>query len=85
MLIRSPDVVPNLELERGQTPYSRPRSIISTGFAEPVNINTQVHPGYENVLTLTPTETGQFSIICNEYCGIGHHQMAGRIYVVDKK
>jgi cytochrome c oxidase subunit II len=36
-----------------------------------------------HVITLTPTETGEFSVVCNEYCGIGHHTMVGRIRVVD--
>lgn len=49
----------------------------------PVNINLQIHPGYMMVVTMTPTETGEFNIVCNEYCGIGHHQMVGRIYVVE--
>jgi len=77
---------PNLELEKGQSYRLHLSSLdYQHGFSlQPVNINIQVHPGYESVLTLTPTETGQFSIICNEYCGLGHHQMAGRIYVVDR-
>jgi cytochrome c oxidase subunit 2 len=54
------------------------------GFSlQPVNINISVHPGYEHVVTLTPTETGEFSVVCNEFCGIGHHQMVGRIRVVE--
>jgi cytochrome c oxidase subunit 2 len=36
------------------------------------------------VLTITPDQTGQFGIVCNEYCGIGHHQMTGKIYVVER-
>ena len=54
------------------------------GFSlQPVNINIQVHPGYDYVITLKPNKSGEFSVICNEYCGIGHHQMIGRIVVVD--
>ncbi len=54
------------------------------GFSlQPTNINIQVHPGYEHVINLTPTESGEFSIVCNEYCGIGHHQMTGRIRVTE--
>lgn len=52
---------------------------------QPVNINIQVHPNYEMVLTLTPNETGKFDVVCNEYCGVGHHTMVGRIYVTDAK
>ena len=41
----------------------------------------QVIPGYEMVLKITPNKSGEYSVICNEYCGIGHHQMIGKIYV----
>ena len=29
-------------------------------------------------------EAGTYSIICNEYCGINHHTMASRLYVVER-
>jgi cytochrome c oxidase subunit 2 len=76
---------PILELERGRSYRIHLSSIDwQHGFSlQPTNINIQVHPGYEHVLTLTPTETGEFGIICNEFCGIGHHQMTGRIHVVE--
>jgi cytochrome c oxidase subunit 2 len=34
---------------------------------------------------VTPNKTGTYSVVCNEYCGIGHHTMVSRLYVVDKK
>jgi heme/copper-type cytochrome/quinol oxidase subunit 2 len=34
-------------------------------------------------LRVTPTAAGDFRIICNEFCGIGHHTMVGRVIVVD--
>jgi len=52
------------------------------GFSlQPININIQVVPGYEMVLTVTPDQAGEYGIVCNEYCGIGHHMMVGKIYV----
>jgi cytochrome c oxidase subunit 2 len=52
------------------------------GFSlQPVNINMQVVPGYEMVLTITPDVAGEYGVVCNEFCGIGHHTMLGRIYV----
>jgi cytochrome c oxidase subunit 2 len=74
---------PILELEKGQT-YTFHLSSMDYlhGFSlQPENINIQVHPGYEHVVKITPTSSGTFSIVCNEYCGIGHHTMVGRIYV----
>ena len=52
------------------------------GFSlQPVNINLQIVPGYEMVVTMTPDQAGDYAIVCNEYCGIGHHAMLGKIYV----
>ena len=52
------------------------------GFSlQPTNINIQVVPGYEHVIKVTPNQSGQFSIVCNEFCGINHHTMVGRLYV----
>ena len=78
---------PMLELVKGETYRLHLSSIdLQHGFSlQPVNINLQVHPGYESVVTMTPNQTGQFGIVCNEYCGFGHHTMTGRIYVVDNK
>jgi cytochrome c oxidase subunit 2 len=54
------------------------------GFSlQPANINVQVLPGYDMVMTITPNKTGEYAIVCNEYCGIGHHKMVGRIHVVE--
>jgi len=78
---------PMLELVKGETYRLHLSSIdLQHGFSlQPVNINLQVHPGYEMVVTMTPNQSGQFGIVCNEYCGFGHHTMTGRIYVVDNK
>lgn len=78
---------PMLELEKGASYRLHVSSIdLQHGFSlQPVNINIQVHPGYEHVLRLTPNRVGEYGIICNEYCGLGHHTMTGRIYVVDRK
>ncbi|MCO6494869.1 MAG: c-type cytochrome [Bacteroidetes bacterium] len=55
------------------------------GFSlQPVNMNFQIYPGYDYVLKFTPTETGEFKIVCNEFCGIGHHTMIGKIIVIEK-
>ena len=78
---------PILELEKGQS-YRLHLSSLDWmhGFSlQPVNINLQIHPDYEMVITVTPTTSGEFGIVCNEYCGIGHHTMLGRMYVVDNE
>lgn len=76
---------PLLELERNKT-YRLHLSSVDWqhGFSlQPINVNMQVLPGYEMVITMTPDTSGEFTVVCNEYCGIGHHMMLGKIYVVD--
>ena len=75
---------PMLELESGKTYRLHLMSMDWLhGFSlQPENINIQVHPGYEHVVTVTPTNPGTYAIICNEYCGVNHHTMASRLYVV---
>ncbi len=77
---------PILELEKGQSYRVHMTSMDwQHGFSlQPVNINVQVHPGYDLVVTLTPNEAGEYGVVCNEFCGIGHHTMIGKIYVVEK-
>ncbi len=85
MLARLWEWWPVLELEKGKT-YRLHLSSLDWqhGFSlQPVNMNIQVHPGIEHVLTITPTDSGVFSVVCNEFCGAGHHQMTGRIRVVE--
>jgi cytochrome c oxidase subunit 2 len=48
----------------------------------PSNVNFQVVPGYDYALRITPSEPGEFGVVCNEFCGVGHHLMVGRIVVV---
>jgi len=78
---------PSLELEKGKSYRLHLSSLdYQHGFSlQPTNINIQVVPGYDMVITTTPTETGEFSVVCNEFCGIGHHAMVGKIHVVDKR
>ena len=74
---------PVLELEKDQS-YRLHLSSLDWqhGFSlQPVNINLQVVPGYEIVLTVAPDQAGAYGIVCNEYCGIGHHSMLGKLYV----
>ncbi len=84
MLGRLWDWWPIFELKEGES-YRLHLSSMDWqhGFSlQPTNLNIQVLPGYEHVMTVTPNKTGEYSVICNEYCGINHHNMVGKIYVV---
>ncbi|KUP08010.1 cytochrome B5 [Bacillus coahuilensis m2-6] len=47
------------------------------------NINMMLEPGYISEYTTTLDQAGEFLIICNEYCGVGHHTMKSMIKVVE--
>ena len=74
---------PILELEKDKTYKLHLSSMdYNHGFSlQPANINIQIVPGFEHVVTVTPNQAGTYSVVCNEYCGIGHHRMVGRIIV----
>jgi cytochrome c oxidase subunit 2 len=76
---------PILQLEKDREYVLHLSSLdVNHGFSlYPMNVNFQVVPGYDYGLRVKPTEAGDFRIICNEFCGIGHHVMVGRVIVVD--
>lgn len=86
MIARTWEWYPILELVKDQSYRLHLSSMdYQHGFSlQPVNINVQVHPNYDLVMTIRPNKAGTFSVVCNEYCGIGHHQMTGRIYVAEQ-
>ena len=38
-------------------------------------------PGTITYYWITPTRTGDFEVLCAEYCGSGHYAMRGRVIV----
>src|SRR5690625_667345 len=47
------------------------------------NVNMMLEPGYISTLTNTFKNAGTYTLLCNEYCGVGHHLMAATIEVVE--
>ncbi len=45
---------------------------------------TQAMPGYSNALKLSFQKSGQYKLVCLEYCGIAHHAMISNFEVVDQ-
>lgn len=74
---------PVLKLKKGNSYTLHLSSFdINHGFSlYPMNINFQVVPGYDYGLKVTPNQAGDMRIICNEFCGVGHHIMTGKILV----
>lgn len=47
------------------------------------NVNFIVEPGYVSALEVEFNNPGEYTLVCNEYCGIGHHMMYGTVEVVE--
>jgi cytochrome c oxidase subunit II len=45
------------------------------------NVNVMIIPGQISEVDVTFDEPGTYSLICHEYCGIGHHGMGGLVTV----
>jgi len=45
------------------------------------NANAMAVPGYVSQFTVTFNTAGEYTIACNEYCGVMHHMMAGKVIV----
>jgi cytochrome c oxidase subunit 2 len=57
---------------------------VTHGFAiVRTNGQAMLIPGYVSQFT-TEFDPGEYLVACNEYCGIGHHQMAGKLHVVSQ-
>ncbi|MBI2869844.1 MAG: cytochrome C oxidase subunit II [Chloroflexi bacterium] len=74
-----------LELKKGATYRLHLSSLdYQHGFSlQPGNLNLMVLPDYDYVATITPDRAGEYTIICNEFCGLGHQAMVGKIIVTE--
>lgn len=45
------------------------------------NVNVTVAPGYVSQTAVTFDTPGEYLVVCNEYCGLGHHLMQGTVIV----
>ena len=46
------------------------------------NVNSMAIPGQVAQMTVEFDETGEYDIVCHEYCGAAHHTMVGKVVVV---
>ncbi|PKM11607.1 MAG: cytochrome C oxidase subunit II [Gammaproteobacteria bacterium HGW-Gammaproteobacteria-3] len=49
------------------------------------NMSTMIVPGYVAQVTTTFPKPGDYPVLCNEYCGLGHNHMWSNISVIAKE
>jgi cytochrome c oxidase subunit 2 len=47
------------------------------------NLGTMIVPGYVSTVTTLFPKPGEYPLLCNEYCGLGHDHMWSKLTVVD--
>jgi cytochrome c oxidase subunit II len=56
------------------------------GFLLPhTNVNTMVVPGFVAEVRTSFAHEGDYTMPCNEFCGLGHHAMWAHVHVVPKE
>ena len=51
-------------------------------FLKPLNIDADIEPGKTTEVAVTPEAAGEYVVICDHYCGIGHGNMKLTLNVV---
>jgi cytochrome c oxidase subunit II len=59
--------------------------VLHAFFVPAFRIKQDVVPGRYNVVWFEATKTGQFRILCAEYCGTDHSKMGGMVTVLEKE
>jgi cytochrome c oxidase subunit II len=83
---RKYDFSPNqITLKKGQPVILR---LLSTdrvhGFmSRPLKVDTDIRPGKATDVAITPVTAGNFTVICDHYCGTGHGNMKMKVAVVE--
>ncbi|MDD5274807.1 MAG: cytochrome C oxidase subunit II [Methylovulum sp.] len=49
------------------------------------NMSTMIVPGYVAEISTTFPKPGEYPLLCNEYCGLGHNHMWSNISVIAKE
>ena len=51
-------------------------------FVKPLGLDADIQPGQFTDVTITPDATGEYAVICDHYCGLGHGNMKMTLTVV---
>ncbi|WP_088330357.1 cytochrome c oxidase subunit II [Lacimicrobium sp. SS2-24] len=63
----------------------RSKDVLHNFYVPNFRVKMDSVPGQVSYQWFTPTRTGDFEILCAEYCGIGHFNMRGYIKVVEQQ
>jgi cytochrome c oxidase subunit 2 len=76
---------PEITLKKGQPVILRltSRDRVHGFMSKPLKIDTDIPDDTTKDVAITPDTTGDYTVICDHYCGIGHGGMKMKITVVE--
>jgi cytochrome c oxidase subunit 2 len=63
----------------------RSKDVLHNFYVPQFRVKMDMVPGSVSYIWLTPTVTGEFEILCAEFCGIGHFNMRGYVEVMQQQ
>ncbi len=71
----------HLPLDRPVKVLLRSKDVLHNFYIPQMRAKMDMVPGMVAHFWFTPTRTGEFEILCAEYCGVGHFNMRGKLQV----
>jgi cytochrome c oxidase subunit 2 len=71
----------HLPVDRPVKLLLRSKDVLHNFTVAQFRVKMDLVPGMVTYMWLTPTREGEFDVLCEELCGIGHHTMRGRVVV----
>ncbi len=81
ILIANPEL--HLPVDKPIKLLLRSKDVLHNFSVAQIRVKMDFVPGLVTHLWFTPTRTGNFDLLCEELCGIGHFAMRGRVIVED--
>ncbi len=82
VLIESPTL--HLPLGKPVKTLLRSKDVLHNFAVAQFRVKMDLVPGLVSYLWFTPTKVGEYEILCEELCGVGHHTMRGTV-VIDEQ
>lgn len=74
-----------VHLKKGETVKLQfvSEDVVHGMYVKPLKLDTDIQPGKDTEVTITPTTAGKFVAICDHFCGAGHGNMK-MTYIVEE-
>lgn len=83
VLISSPEL--HLPIDKPVKVLLRSKDVLHDFAVAQLRVKMDMVPGLVSYVWFTPTRTGNFDVLCEELCGVGHYTMRGKLIVEEER